>query len=111
MVKAFQIGKKYKLNSPYYSDEWLCEALLSTGYAAMTSGKKQSIIARKPQDWEIVLPKPRTGKGIIASFPAGDVRYWPDETAEKARKTFTEHVKIVEIEWTEVIADDKDICG
>lgn len=111
MVKAFQVGKRYTAAGQV--QEWLCEYVAKNGHALLTSGNK-SCRAGKSGNWSIVLPKPRTGTGIIIRNPAlgpnADMFCFGDNQTLDLSHWKKVGRDIIKVKWTECI-NDQDKAG
>lgn len=104
MVKQFQVGKRYRSGNS--TVEYECKYVDEKGsYFHWTNDKNQSgiCILGTPALYDIIPPKPRTGKGWAILNPDGSLRGLTGHFMEKDRIT-------IPIEWRE-ITNDNDSAG
>lgn len=117
MVKAFQVGKRYRKKDWNEHSEWFQEGFLcvylSTEYAVVEDLLKSSAPCVNKKDWglwEIVPPKPRTGKIVVGVHPDGNRAVWHNQTITHSLRVAYPNMSFFEADYTEC-TNDQDKTG
>lgn len=101
-MSKWQVGKRYRSKpGTYYAQvDGLCIFVDANGYGILKKNSNPPFVASHRNDWEIVPPEPRTGKGFLIK---GLQNKTPYNAFFDVRPAAPVNGEVIEIEWKEIV--------